>query len=53
MEEDAESFFRLNSDPQVLRFVPDKALLNVEQPGEYWSIIRSLTTENTAFGRGA
>ena len=30
-EEDAEAFFKLNSDPEVLRFVPDKALLNVEQ----------------------
>ena len=31
VEEDAEAFFKLNSDPEVLRFVPDKALLNVEQ----------------------
>jgi Acetyltransferases, including N-acetylases of ribosomal proteins len=31
VEEDAEAFFRLNSDPEVLRFVPDKGLLNVEQ----------------------
>jgi RimJ/RimL family protein N-acetyltransferase len=31
VEADAEAFLRLNSDPEVLRFVPDKALLNVEQ----------------------
>jgi hypothetical protein len=31
VEEDAEVFFKLNSNPEVLRFVPDKALLNVEQ----------------------
>ena len=31
VEDDAEAFFKLNSDPEVLRFVPDKALLNVEQ----------------------
>jgi RimJ/RimL family protein N-acetyltransferase len=31
VEEDAEAFFKLNSDPEVLRFVPDKPLLNVEQ----------------------
>jgi [ribosomal protein S5]-alanine N-acetyltransferase len=31
VEEDAEAFFRLNRDPEVLRFVPDKALPNVEQ----------------------
>jgi hypothetical protein len=29
-EDDAEVFFKLNTDPQVLRFVPDKPLL--EQP---------------------
>jgi len=31
VEDDAEAFFQLNSDPEVLRFVPDKALLNVAQ----------------------
>ena len=30
VEEDAEALFKLNSDPEVLRFVPDKRLLNVE-----------------------
>jgi ribosomal-protein-alanine N-acetyltransferase len=31
VEDDAQAFFELNSDPDVLRFVPDKPLLNVEQ----------------------
>ena len=31
VEEDAEAFFKLNTDPQVLRYVPDQALLSVEQ----------------------
>jgi ribosomal-protein-alanine N-acetyltransferase len=31
VEEDAEAFFKLNTDPEVVRFVPDKPLLNVEQ----------------------
>jgi RimJ/RimL family protein N-acetyltransferase len=31
VEDDAGALFRLNSDPEVLRFVPDKRLLNVEQ----------------------
>lgn len=30
VEDDAEAFFRLNSDPEVLRFVPDQPVLNVE-----------------------
>ena len=35
VEEDAEAFFTLNTDPEVLRFVPDKAPLNVEQARHY------------------
>jgi ribosomal-protein-alanine N-acetyltransferase len=31
VEDDAQAFFELNSDPEVLRFVPDKPLLNIEQ----------------------
>jgi [ribosomal protein S5]-alanine N-acetyltransferase len=31
VEDDAEAFFRLNSDPEVLRFVPDASFTNVEQ----------------------
>ncbi|MEP6955456.1 MAG: GNAT family N-acetyltransferase [Chthoniobacterales bacterium] len=31
VEDDAEAFLELNSNPEVLRFVSDKPLLNVEQ----------------------
>jgi hypothetical protein len=31
VEDDADGFFKLNTDPEVLRLVSDKALLNVEQ----------------------
>jgi RimJ/RimL family protein N-acetyltransferase len=31
VEDDAEWFSRLNRDPAVLRFVPDKQLLGVDQ----------------------
>ena len=30
-EEDAEAFFRLNSDPAVMRFTPDEPLVDLEQ----------------------
>ena len=35
IEEDADAFFRLNSDPEVLRFVPDKQLSMSNKPGRY------------------
>ena len=31
VEDDSEMFFRLNSDPEVLRYVPDQALVDVDQ----------------------
>jgi len=31
LEDDAEPFFKLNTNPDVLRFVPDKALVDVDQ----------------------
>jgi len=31
VEDDAEAFFKLNADPEVVRFVPDKPLLSLEQ----------------------
>ena len=31
VEDDAEAFFRLNSDPEVVRFVPDGSFANVEE----------------------
>lgn len=33
-EEDAPAFFLLNSDPEVMRYVPDGALANVDQARE-------------------
>jgi ribosomal-protein-alanine N-acetyltransferase len=33
-EEDGEDFFRLNSDPQVMRYVPDEPMTSVEQARE-------------------
>ena len=30
-EEDAPAFFRLNSDPEVMRYVPDKPMKNVDE----------------------
>jgi RimJ/RimL family protein N-acetyltransferase len=53
VEEDAEAFFRLNTDPEVLRFVPDQPPPSVEQArqllidhpiADYWK---------HGFGRGA
>src|SRR5437868_8443556 len=34
LESDAEAFFHLNSDPEVIRFVPDPPLRDVEQARE-------------------
>ncbi len=33
-ETDAEDFFRLNSDPEVMRYVPDKLMQSVEEARE-------------------
>jgi [ribosomal protein S5]-alanine N-acetyltransferase len=53
VEEDAEAFFRLNSDPEVLRFVPDKALLNVEQARQVLIDHPIADYRKDGFGRGA
>jgi RimJ/RimL family protein N-acetyltransferase len=53
VEEDAEAFFKLNSDPEVLRFVPDKALLNVEQAGQLLVDHPIADYRKHGFGRGA
>ena len=52
-EEDADAFFRLNSDPQVLRFVPDKQLLNVEQARQILIDHPMADYRKHGFGRGA
>ena len=53
MEEDAEAFFKLNSDPEVLRFVPDKGLLNVEQARQILVDHPIADYRKHGFGRGA
>jgi RimJ/RimL family protein N-acetyltransferase len=53
MEEDAEAFFKLNSDPEVLRFVPDKQLLNVEQARQILIDHPITDYQKHGFGRGA
>src|SRR5437762_13907781 len=53
VEEDAEAFFKLNSDPEVLRFVPDKRLLNVEQARQILSDHPIADYRKYGFGRGA
>ena len=53
VEEDAEAFFKLNTDPEVLRFVPDKALLNVEQARQILIDHPIADYRKHGFGRGA
>ena len=53
VEEDAEAFFKLNTDPEVLRFVPDKALLNVEQARQLLVDHPIADYRKYGFGRGA
>jgi ribosomal-protein-alanine N-acetyltransferase len=53
VEDDAEAFFQLNSDPEVLRFVPDKALLNVEQARQLLIDHPIADYRKYGFGRGA
>src|SRR4029450_10931298 len=53
VEEDAEAFFKLNSDPEVLRFVPVKRLLNVEQARQLLVDHPIADYRKYGFGRGA
>src|SRR5205085_9361566 len=53
VEEDAEAFFRLNTTPEVLRFVPDKALLSVEQARQILIDHPIADYQKHGFGRGA
>lgn len=53
VEEDADAFFRLNSHPEVLRFVPDKPLLNVEQARQLLIDHPIADYRKYGFGRGA
>src|SRR4029453_3117235 len=53
VEADAEAFFKLNSDPEVLQFVPDKRLLNVEQARQILVDHPIADYRKYGFGRGA
>ena len=53
VEEDAEAFFKLNTDPEVLRFVPDKALQSVEQAQQILIDHPIADYRKHGFGRGA
>src|SRR5438477_9963515 len=53
VEDDAEALFRLNSDPDVLRFVPDKRLLNIEQARQMLIDHPIADYRRHGFGRGA
>jgi RimJ/RimL family protein N-acetyltransferase len=53
VEADAEAFFKLNSDPEVLRFVPDKRLLNVKQARQILIDHPIADYRKYGFGRGA
>jgi ribosomal-protein-alanine N-acetyltransferase len=53
VEDDAEAFFRLNSDPEVLRFVPDKRLRDVEQARQILIDHPIADYRKYGFGRGA
>ena len=52
-EADAEAFFQLNSDPEVLRFVPDKKLESVEHARQILLEHPSADYRKYGFGRGA
>jgi RimJ/RimL family protein N-acetyltransferase len=53
VEADAEAFFDLNSHPEVVRFVPDKPLLNVEQARQLLLDHPIADYRKYGFGRGA
>ena len=53
VEEDAEAFFKLNSNPEVIRFVPDKAVLNVDQARQILIDHPIADYRKHGFGRGA
>src|SRR5881392_153540 len=53
VEADAEAFFQLNSVPEVLRFVPDKQLLSVEQARQILIDHPIADYQKYGFGRGA
>src|SRR5437868_13596410 len=53
VETDAEAFFQLNSNPEVLRFVPDKQLHSVEEARQLLIDHPIADYQKYGFGRGA
>lgn len=53
VEEDAEAFFKLNNNPEVSRFVPDKPLFNVDQARQILVAHPIADYRKHGFGRGA
>lgn len=53
VEDDAEAFFKLNTNPKVLRFVPDKALVNIDQARQILIDHPIADYREHGFGRGA
>ena len=53
VEDDAEAFLRLNSDPEVLRYVPDQALVDVDQARQILVDHPISDYRKHGFGRGA
>jgi hypothetical protein len=52
VEDDAEAFFRLNSNPEVLLFVPDAGLANVEEARKILMEHPIADYRKHGFGRG-
>jgi ribosomal-protein-alanine N-acetyltransferase len=53
VEDDGEAFFRLNSDPEVLRFTGDESLLNIEHAREILLAHPMADYRKYGFGRWA
>ncbi len=53
VEDDAEAFFKLNTDPEVLRYVPDQPLQSVEQARQLLIDHPIADYTKHGFGRGA
>lgn len=49
-EDDAAAFFRLNSDPEVMRYVPDEAMQSVDQAREI--LVSHPIADYTKYGFG-
>jgi len=52
-EADALAFFRLNSDPEVMRYVPDEMMTNVDQAREILINHPMVDYKERGFGRSA